>query len=132
MAKFTIFGALTNIQMLVHTLLKGKKVGVDALGNVYYRAAPRRGTKRERRWVIYKDQTEASLVPPEWHGWLHHQTDVIPSDDNRYRKPWQKPHKPNMTGTDKAYAPPGLRGARPAATGDYTAWTPGRKQQEGR
>jgi NADH:ubiquinone oxidoreductase subunit len=77
--------------------------------------------------VIYKNEIEASLVPPEWHGWLHHQTDVVPPRDSRHRKDWQKPHQSNVTGTDVAYLPPGhtLKGGkRDAATGDYTAWQP--------
>lgn len=124
MANISIFGVLTNIQMLIHTLFKGKRVGRDSVGNVYYRGAPRAGTKRERRWVMYKKGTDASAVPAEWHGWLHHQTDAVPLIDSKYRKDWQKPPLANMTGTDEAYVPPGLRGQRDAATGDYTAWSP--------
>lgn len=130
MAKVTIFGTLSNIQMLLHTLVRGKRVGTDAAGNVYYRGRPRRGTKHERRWVVYKGAADASTVPPEWHGWLHRQTDAVPAAESRYRKPWQKPHVPNMTGTDKAWLPPGARGARPAATGDYTAWVPPQQEQQ--
>ena len=103
-------------------------VGEDQLGNKYYAAAPRKGYKRERRWVMYKGAPEASSVPPEWHGWLHHQSDVIPSEDNEsYRREWQAPHKPNMTGTNQAYRPPGHileGGKRDSATGDYEAWKP--------
>lgn len=127
MAKLSIFGVLTNVQMLIHTLMRGQKVGQDHLGNVYYRGKPRKGTKRERRWVIYKDKAEASLVPAEWHGWLHHQTDAVPAADNKYRKEWQKPHLPNQTGTEQAYRPPGhalMGGQRAASTADYSAWQP--------
>lgn len=127
MAKISIFGVLSNVQMLIHTLLKGKMVGTDLLGNVYYSGKPRKGTKQERRWVMYKDKPEASLVPPEWHGWLHHQTDIVPQNNNKYRKSWQKPHQPNMTGTDQAFLPPGhpLRGGhRAASSSDYTPWQP--------
>lgn len=128
MAKLSIFGVLSNVQMLVHTLLHGSFVGKDSLGNKYYRGKARRGTKRERRWVMYVGVAEASLIPPEWHGWIHHQTDKVPPlDGSKYRKPWQLPHKANMTGTSGAYLPPGhtLKGGnRDAATGDYTAWQP--------
>lgn len=124
MPKVSIFGSLTNIQMLIHTLFKGKKVGVDALGNVYYRGKPRGGTKHERRWVIYKNRLEASDVPAEWHGWLHRQTDVVPDGNSKFRQPWQKPHQSNLTGTRHAHAPAGLHGKRAAASGDYTAWVP--------
>lgn len=109
------------------TLLSGKKAGTDQFGNVYYTGKARKGYKRERRWVLYKGAAEASAVPPEWHGWLHHQTDDVPADYNPLRRVWQKPHQPNLTGTANAYVPPGhiLRGqARQAATGDYAAWSP--------
>lgn len=125
MAKISIFGVLTNVQMLIHTMFRGSKVGVDDLGNTYYRGKPRRGQKRERRWVMYKGKPEASLIPPEWHGWLHFQTDALPAADSPYRKPWQKPHQPNRTGTAEAYLPPSLKGeARAPSTADYTAWQP--------
>ncbi len=125
MAKISIFGALTNIQMLIHTLFKGKCVGTDPLGNKYYRGKPRGNEKRERRWVIYADKPEASTVPPEWHGWLHHQINILPSPDSKYKKPWQKQPIANMTGTAEAYLPPGAKGQkRDATTGDYVAWQP--------
>lgn len=98
-------------------------------GNRYYEAAPRKGYARPRRWVMYKDVPEASAVPPEWHGWLHYQTDVVPQDEGEsFRRPWQKPHQANMTGTTEAYRPPGhilSGGQRERATGDYEAWQPG-------
>ena len=121
MAKISIFGTQSNVQMLIYTALKGTAVGVDAFGNKYYKARPRKGMKQERRWVMYAKKAEASQVPPEWHGWLHHQSDTVPEKTNEYRQSWIKPHQPNMTGTDQAYLPPQ---PRPAATGDYVAWTP--------
>lgn len=125
MAKISIFGTLSNIQMLLNTALYGTAVGADAFGNKYYKRKPRKGAKRERRWVMFKNETEASQVPPEWHGWLHHQTDVVPAAANKYRKDWIKPHLPNLTGTDQAYLPPALKGQpRAAATGDYVSWIP--------
>lgn len=132
MAKINIFGALSNIQILIYTALHGGKVGVDHLGNRYYRGKPRAhdrfaGKPRERRWVIYQDRAEASLVPPEWHGWLHHQTDAVPGDVNPLRQPWQKPHQANLTGSDQAYLPPGhtlRQGQRDSASGDYQPWQP--------
>ena len=130
MPKISIFGCLSNIQMLIHTLFKGALVGTDSLGNKYYRGRPRKkGTARDRRWVIYNGALEASTVPPEWHGWLHHQTDDVPGEHSKYRKDWQKPPVANMTGTKMAYLPPGhpsKGGKRAAATGDYTPWQPPR------
>jgi NADH:ubiquinone oxidoreductase subunit len=107
-----------------------KFVGVDGGGNKYYRAKARKGYKHERRWVMYNGVAEATKVPPEWHGWLHHQSDVFPclDDENAsYRRPWQKGHTENKTGTDATYLPPGHQlkgGQRDKASGDYEAWTP--------
>lgn len=124
----SILGSLSTVQIRLFTLLRGRHVGTDAMGNRYYSGRPRRGTRRERRWVIYAGEPDASKVPPQWHGWLHRQTDEPPVSMQTRAKPWQKEHKPNMTGTDQAYFPPGhiLKGSRrDRATGDYEAWTPG-------
>lgn len=109
------------------TFLHGEKVGSDAAGNRYYRGKPRRGSKAERRWVLYNGPQDASLVPPEWHGWLHHQSNLVPTENNTQRHHWQKPHQPNPTGTAQAIFPPGhAHGGdqRAKATGDYQPWTP--------
>lgn len=126
-ANISIFSVLSNIQILLHTALHGKAVGTDDFGNRYYRGRPRQGRQQERRWVLYKGKPEASAVPPEWHGWLHYQTDAVPAARNARRQEWQKPHLPNQTGTAAAYLPPGhtLKGGqRESATGDYVAWRP--------
>jgi NADH:ubiquinone oxidoreductase subunit len=114
-----------------HTWRKGERVGEDEQGNVYYRTRggaidPVLGF--ERRWVIYNGESEASKVPPGWYGWLHHMTDVSPASETYKAHEWELPHVPNMTGTPAAYRPQGstmASGIRPAATGDYQAWTPG-------
>ena len=128
MGIFSLLGVMSPAYTIWATVTSGKRVGLDQAGNKYYRAKARAGYKRERRWVVYQGAPEATKVPPEWHGWLHHQTDVVPGASGQsYRQPWQKPHKPNQTGSAGAYLPPGhvLRGAqREAATGDYEAWTP--------
>jgi len=109
----------------------GELVGEDEQGNRYYRT---RGGKIdptlgfERRWVIYNGYAEASRVPPDWHGWLHHTVDVPPTEQSYTPRPWEKPHRPNLTGTPGAYRPSGstlASGKRPQATGDYQAWSPG-------
>ena len=72
--------------------------------------------------------TEATKVPPGWHGWIHYRVDTPPSKEDYKPLEWQKPYQPNMTGTPEAYHPPGsiLAGShRPQVTGDYDAWTPG-------
>lgn len=122
-----ILGVLSSVQFGVFSFFSDKtKIGTDTLGNMYFEAPPRKGYAQTRRWVVYDKAIEASMVPPEWHGWLHHQTDNVP-DETSFRRAWQKPHLPNMTGTDQAYRPKGHllnTGKRDHATGDYEAWTP--------
>ena len=107
------------------TLWRGKHVGDDDAGNRYYRDKKHRGEGRERRWVVYVGEVEASRVPAEWHAWLHHTVAEIP--DGRPKRAWQKDHQPNLTGTDRAYRPPGHileGGRRQATTDDYEPWRP--------
>jgi NADH:ubiquinone oxidoreductase subunit len=107
----------------------GVRVGADEFGNVYYRSRtidPTLGF--ERRWVIYNGLAEASRIPPGWYGWMHHNVDVPPTEVEYKPRDWEKPHRPNLTGTPRAYRPKGSMlstGKRPSATGDYKAWTPG-------
>nr|WP_224815273.1 NADH:ubiquinone oxidoreductase subunit NDUFA12 [Hasllibacter sp. MH4015] len=102
------------------TARKGNKVGEDAAGNIFYRNAD-----DTKRWVIFNGEAEASRVDPDWHGWLHHTWDTPPSETPLPHKTWEKPHLPNLTGTQAAYAPAGsLRRAEPADRRDYEAWSP--------
>jgi NADH:ubiquinone oxidoreductase subunit len=76
--------------------------------------------------VLYNGRAEASKVPPEWHGWLHGSQAEPPQSETK-RRPWEKEHRPNLTGTDLAYRPPGHTlegGKRSPATGDYEPWIP--------
>jgi NADH:ubiquinone oxidoreductase subunit len=108
------------------TRLHGELVGTDSFGHRYFVDRRNKGKKRERRWVLYKGAPEASKVPPEWHAWLHSNLAQPPVESGK-PKAWQKPHLPNLTGTDQAYLPPGhtlMGGNRSKATGDYEPWTP--------
>lgn len=110
----------------IFTWLNGRAVGTDDAGNLYYEEKRARSGAKPRRWVMYKGAPEASAVPPEWHAWLHYTTDAPLAAQQR--RPWQKPHQPNATGTAASYRPPGhdyQGGQRARATGDYEAWTPG-------
>ncbi len=115
-----------NIGTRIFTMLNGRVVGRDAIGNVYYEDRKLRADGKRRRWVDYKGEPEASAVPPEWHAWLHYTVDAPLADTGR--KAWQKPHLPNLTGSAESYRPAGhdyAGGKRAAATGDYESWTPG-------
>ncbi|MCR8723205.1 NADH:ubiquinone oxidoreductase subunit NDUFA12 [Frigidibacter sp. ROC022] len=99
---------------------KGQKVGEDAEGNRFFQTKD-----GKRRWVLYNGEAEASRISPEWHGWLHHTWEQPPTQSPLPHKPWEKPHVPNLTGTEAAYVPPGsIRRAQPVVRQDYEAWTP--------
>lgn len=118
--------AMATLGTLLFTRLQGRLIGRDGFGNRYYeQRGNRAGTRRSRRWVVYAGHDEASTVPPEWFGWLHHTADApLPETARRV---WQKPYEPNLTGTPVSYRPPGhdySGGRRPRAPGDYEAWSP--------
>ncbi|MBV8096404.1 MAG: NADH:ubiquinone oxidoreductase subunit NDUFA12 [Acetobacteraceae bacterium] len=117
---------MATLGTILFTLFFGHRVGTDSVGNRYYEERRRRPSSlRPRRWVVYRGLPEPTKVPPEWHAWLHYTTDA-PLPETA-RKPWQKPHMMNLTGTPFSYRPPGhdySGGRRPVATGDYEAWTP--------
>ncbi len=107
---------------LVTTWCSGTRVGEDEFGNRYY--ATRDG---KRRWVLYNGTVEATRVPPDWHGWLHHTVEEPPTVAPLKTRSWEAPHQPNLTGTSGAYRPDGSlwkSAHRPPATGDYEAWRP--------
>lgn len=110
------------------TLRKGRAVGEDEFGNRYYVQKSGVGPLGvPARWVIYPSLSEASQVPPEWHGWLHHTVDTLPTDEDYRAKPWQTGHQMNQTGTPNAYRPAGSivgRGVRAKSTADYKPWKP--------
>ena len=115
-----------NFGTWLFTLLFGRLVGRDSFGNRYYEEKRSRRAMRRHRWVAYAGVVEASMVPPEWHAWLHYTTETPLSDVPRW--PWQLPHIRNLTGTPGSYRPPGhdyKGGNRGRADGDYEAWLPG-------
>ncbi len=102
---------------------KGRKVAEDPFGNRYFESK----TEPRRRWVIYSGNNDASNVPPEWHGWLHHTMEELPDESLPPVRPWASDYSPNFTGSDGAYRPAGaLESNRPraSASGDYEAWSP--------
>lgn len=103
------------------TNFRGRFVGRDDVGNQYFE---RPGKPYTRRWVVYAHENDPTSVPPEWHAWLHHITDAPLAGPAR---PWQRPQRPNPTGTANSYRPSGhdyKGGRRAAASADYEIWTP--------
>ena len=121
-----------NLGTRIYSWLRGEQVGSDQFGNRYYREkgggkVHADSLRKERRWVFYDGEVEASRVPAEWHGWLHHTTQDLPPEGGPAKRPWQKDHLPNLTGTAAAFRPPGhilQGGQRDKATGDYEPWVP--------
>ena len=101
----------------------GREVGRDELGNLYFQHRK----DGRRRWVIYAGSNDASRVPPGWTSWLRGQIDDVPDKALPKRRSFEKAAVPNLSGTGETYRPAGSLsrgGQRPAATGDYQAWTP--------
>ena len=92
-------GSAMSIGTRLFTWLHGTYVGSNSAGNRYYRGRPIGARKRERRWVVYAGQPEASKVPAEWHGWLHGTQAEPPTEVKPVHYAWMKPHLPNLTGT---------------------------------
>ncbi|GBG61669.1 hypothetical protein CBR_g23185 [Chara braunii] len=79
------------------TRFGGKLMGTDKDGNKYYEKISDTQFGRHR-WVEYSSPMyNASTVPPEWHGWLHHITDQTP-DQIASKAHYAEDHKPNLTG----------------------------------
>lgn len=105
------------------TWRRGSEVGRDGDGNIYYE-----DKNSGKRWVIYETDNDSSRVPPEWHLWLHYTREDPPSDVPLTVQEWEKPWRPNPTGTPDAELPPGAlaaSGQRAPAAADYRPWTPG-------
>ncbi|MDW8414618.1 MAG: NADH-ubiquinone oxidoreductase subunit NDUFA12 family protein [Thermaurantiacus sp.] len=101
---------------------RGHEVGRDAFGNRYFELPG------GRRWVLYAGENDSSQVPPEWHLWLHHTRRDPPSAAPLPVRPWERPWRPNPTGTPAREVPSGALsagGRRARSTADYRPWTPG-------
>jgi NADH:ubiquinone oxidoreductase subunit len=124
-SSFSLIRRLSQLGTRLQTMFSGVEVGQDQFGNRYYRDRKTPQGIRERRWVMYVGEPEASKVPPEWHIWLHHTADAPIATASPLRKAWQKPYEQNQSGTEAAYFPPGHEGGKRAkATGDYESWKP--------
>tara|TARA_B100000524_G_scaffold336197_1_gene225931 strand:+ start:122 stop:487 length:366 start_codon:yes stop_codon:yes gene_type:complete len=108
----------------IFSSLFSNKAGEDQYGNSYYsnnKVTPS-NNYREKRWVIYNGNVEASKVPPQWNAWLHHVTNQIPRAHKR--KPhWLKEHLPNPTGTKNAIKPKNIK-QKEKINNTYSIWDP--------
>lgn len=81
-------------------------MGEDELKNRYFE--DRSETYGRDRWVEYVDERnpDSLKVTPEWHAWLHHNTDAAPSMQPLPAPLYQVDAGGNPTGTLDAYVPP--------------------------
>ena len=82
----------------VYTIVFGKFVGKDEFGNKYYI------NSKDKRWVIYNGEINASKITSDWYSWMHRISNKIP-DENQKKFSWQKSHKDNKTGTKDSFKP---------------------------
>jgi NADH:ubiquinone oxidoreductase subunit len=61
-----------------------KKVGTDALFNNYYESKKLDYLGRYKRFIIYKEASEPTKIPPMWHAWLHYMVNEVPHDINNF------------------------------------------------
>ncbi|NXI27537.1 NDUAC dehydrogenase, partial [Zosterops hypoxanthus] len=97
----------------VNDLKTGNLIGIDKYGNKYYE--DKRNFFGRHRWVVYTDEmngkntfweVDGSMVPPEWHRWLHSMTDDPPTTHPPVARKfiWEN-HKFNVSGTPEQYVP---------------------------
>jgi len=116
-----------NLGTKIYTVIFGNHVGSDEFGNKYYSNLKDFSDLKAKRWVIFKGEIEATKIPPHWHSWLHKSIDIPPLD-YKHKFHWQKNHKPNMTGTKKAYFPSSYPLSKSYESdkmkSDYESWNP--------
>lgn len=114
------------------TWRKGTCVGSDQFGNTYYEGSHNK-EGRKKRWVIYKNYPDPTMIPPGWSGWIHYRSDTPSIDEIYIAHEWEKPHQPNWTGTKLAYKPKGSIGGEGRdhlVTGEYVSWIPPQSSTE--
>ncbi|KAM9169885.1 NADH dehydrogenase [ubiquinone] 1 alpha subcomplex subunit 12 [Pangshura tecta] len=97
----------------VSDLKIGTLVGVDKYGNKYYEN--KKNFFGRHRWVDYTTEmngkntygeVDGSMVPPEWHRWLHCMTEDPPTTHPPEAREFiWKNHKFNLSGTPEQYVP---------------------------
>lgn len=102
------------MQLIQQILIKltAKKIGDDEFGNSYYQ------NSKGKRFIVYKGCAEPSKIPAHWHCWIHYNTDTAPVNIKTDKFPWQKIHRPNLTGTRNSYKPNNKTNKK------YESWQP--------
>lgn len=71
---------------LIGDIKFGECKGTDAFGNKYYENMDL--PFGQHRWVEYSNihNPDASMIQPEWHGWMHHMFDETPAEMDAMEK----------------------------------------------
>ena len=96
---FTWWNSQT-VGTFIYTIFFGTFVGIDEFGNKYYE-----NKTRNKRWVIYNGEINASKITSDWYSWMHNISKESPLEKKTTKYSWQKPHIENKTGTKEAYKP---------------------------
>ncbi|PRW57224.1 mitochondrial isoform X1 [Chlorella sorokiniana] len=81
-------GALSRLAArLSWALLKRERMGVDEMGNKYFRKLEKNafGDEIERRYVKYAGDLDPTQLPAEWHQWLHKAREEPPTEEDIQR-----------------------------------------------
>jgi len=146
------FGGAYNKLRNENVFRTGNFVGTDYNGNKYYEN-PNAPYGRSR-WVEYptvsgvwaiEDKMDASMVAPDWHGWLHYMHDIPGSQvDKHFGKPFKQQLPVNQTmlrshytgrpaSEDEFHQPPGTWGtkiARGRLGPKYESWLNGSEENK--
>ena len=110
---------INNLGTTLYTLFYGIKVGEDKLGNIYYISKK----KKKRKWVLYKNKKDPTIIPVNWQIWLTNEADNVFKSQMKYS--WSKDREQNHTGTDRAYNPAEkIVESKKAKDLKYKKWTP--------
>lgn len=118
---------LTHVSFSSYTPWLLPAVGEDKFKNRYFE--DRAETYGRDRWVEYVDDRnpDSLKITPEWHAWLHHNTDAPPADQPLPKPTYQIDETGNPTGTSDAYFQPTHRLSKQfhgGADEKYESWTP--------
>ncbi len=94
---------VNNLGTILYTIVFGKKVGKDELGNRYFISKK----NPLKKWVLYKSDKNPTIIPVNWQLWLiDNDIENLPTNESSNKKyTWEKSREQNYTGTMKSYHP---------------------------
>ena len=97
-------------------------VGEDKQGNLYYQSRERDYLGQHKRKVVYAAGQSMGSIPPLYHGWLHHITDVFPCENTTYYS-WQKLYEKDQHNFTDTYDPVIMKELK-RTNKQYSSWSP--------